>query len=472
MKSHEEDDWVLVEKEITPIIIEPNPQITESKAKSLKKILSKKSLNGNEPKTKFKWERVKLLGRGGNAKVYLGRNQDGTRMAVKQVALMHQFSSKAEAELKALENEVEMMKGLDHPNIIKYLGTERTDRCLFIFMEYISGGNLCSVIRKFKKRCLPESVVQNYVKQILQGLNYLHKKKIIHRDIKGENILVDKGVVKLADFGSSKLIINSQQHNSFKGTPAWMSPEVIRYQQYSYASDIWSLGCTIIEMITGKKPWEEEIYGLAPEQIILKIGNKSIDPLKAIPDNISENLKDFLRKCFADSPNDRPTAEELLQHPFLVQEVKNDDEELNERIDEEDEEDDEEEEEDDIEEKEDNITSYATYSSTCSEEQFDELTETDILPPKKESIHDITTDLPRRYSTGEINIPTMRRSNINKTATPSPNKEKPQSPIARIRRISVKLNFFQSMRCENDFEDECPTRSTMVEYKRRQTQII
>lgn len=114
MKSHEEDDWVLVEKEITPIIIEPNPQITESKAKSLKKILSKKSLNGNEPKTKFKWERVKLLGRGGmiilhlrtltcslgNAKVYLGRNQDGTRMAVKQVALMHQFSSKAEAEVR------------------------------------------------------------------------------------------------------------------------------------------------------------------------------------------------------------------------------------------------------------------------------------------------------------------------------------------------------------------------------------
>lgn len=88
--------------------------------------------------------------------------------------------------------------------------------------EYISGGNLCTVMRKFKKKSLPEPVIQNYIRQILRGLSYLHKKKIVHRDIKGENILLDKGCVKLADFGASKYIVKQQQNHSFKGTPAWM----------------------------------------------------------------------------------------------------------------------------------------------------------------------------------------------------------------------------------------------------------
>jgi serine/threonine protein kinase len=126
---------------------------------------------------------------------------------------------------------------------------------LNIILEYIENGSLDSLIKKFGK--LPENLVVIYVKQVLHGLDYLHRQGVIHRDIKGGNILTTKdGIVKLADFGVATKLTDAGKSNSFAGTPYWMAPEVIEMSgQESSACDIWSLGCTVLELLTGSPPY-------------------------------------------------------------------------------------------------------------------------------------------------------------------------------------------------------------------------
>ncbi|KAG1359054.1 hypothetical protein COCNU_08G005000 [Cocos nucifera] len=135
----------------------------------------------------------------------------------------------------------------------RYLGTVREEDTLNIFLEFVPGGSISSLLGKFGS--FPESVIRTYTKQLLQGLEYLHQNGIIHRDIKGANILVDnKGCIKLADFGASKQVAKLATMNaakSMKGTPYWMAPEVILQTGHSFSADIWSVGCTVIEMATG-----------------------------------------------------------------------------------------------------------------------------------------------------------------------------------------------------------------------------
>lgn len=123
-------------------------------------------------------------------------------------------------------------------------------------MEYVQGGSLKSLIRKYKQ--LEESIARNYMKQLLYGLQYLHARQIIHRDLKSANILVgEEGLVKLTDFGSSKKYGSNERHltKSLRGSPYWMSPEVLSRKGHSFPADIWSLGCLLIEMISGRPPW-------------------------------------------------------------------------------------------------------------------------------------------------------------------------------------------------------------------------
>jgi serine/threonine protein kinase len=142
---------------------------------------------------------------------------------------------------------------LQHKNIVKYYGVVRTDNYLHIVLEYCIGGSVAKLLETYKT--LSESVIRKYAIQILEGLEYLHCHNIIHRDIKGANILVDRdGICKLSDFGGAKIVqedIDIKKH-SFKGTPNWMAPETVKKLEYTRFSDIWSLGCTIIEMATGK----------------------------------------------------------------------------------------------------------------------------------------------------------------------------------------------------------------------------
>jgi serine/threonine protein kinase len=204
---------------------------------------------------------------------------------------------------------------LSHENIIKLLGSEINNEELFLYMEYVSGGSLRSLLDIFGG--FNEKLIQKYLSQILQGLKYLHNLGIIHRDLKCANILLDpSGKVKISDFGCSKQIISQSKNEllqSLKGTLPWMAPEVVCQNKYDMKADIWSLGCLVLEMLTAKIPWGKmENY----MQAILKIGRTNNTP--DIPDNISINLKDFIQQCLCRDPLQRKTVDELLMHPFIL----------------------------------------------------------------------------------------------------------------------------------------------------------
>ncbi|GFZ08831.1 NPK1-related protein kinase 2 [Actinidia rufa] len=189
----------------------------------------------------IRWRKGELIGCGAFGRVYMGMNLDsGELLAVKQVSIAVTSASKDKTQ--------------------RYLGTAREEESLNILLEFVPGGSISSLLGKFGS--FPESVIRMYTKQLLLGLEYLHKNGIMHRDIKGANILVDnKGCIKLADFGASKKVVELVTitgAKSMKGTPYWMAPEVILQTGHSFSADIWSVGCTVIEMATGKPPWSQQ----------------------------------------------------------------------------------------------------------------------------------------------------------------------------------------------------------------------
>ncbi|XP_052188158.1 LOW QUALITY PROTEIN: mitogen-activated protein kinase kinase kinase NPK1-like [Diospyros lotus] len=266
----------------------------------------------------IRWRRGELIGCGAFGRVYMGMNIDsGELLAVKQVSIAANSASKekTQAHIRELEEEVKLLKNLSHPNIVRYLGTAREEESLNILLEFVPGGSISSLLGKFGS--FPESVIRMYTKQLLLGLEYLHKNGIMHRDIKGANILVDnKGCIKLADFGASKKVVELATitgAKSMKGTPYWMAPEVILQTGHSFSADVWSVGCTVIEMATGKPPWSQQYQEVAA---LFHIGTTKSHP--PIPEHLSFEAKDFLLKCLQKEPDLRATAADLLQHPFVT----------------------------------------------------------------------------------------------------------------------------------------------------------
>ncbi|XP_064956559.1 mitogen-activated protein kinase kinase kinase 5-like isoform X1 [Musa acuminata AAA Group] len=260
------------------------------------------------------WQKGKLIGSGTFGNVYEATNrQTGALCAMKEVNIIPDDAKSAEC-IKQLEQEIKFLSQFKHPNIVQYYGSETIDDRLYIYLEYVHPGSINKYVRQ---HCgaMTESVVRNFTRHILKGLAYLHGKKIMHRDIKGANLLVDvHGVVKLADFGMAKHLNGAAGALSLKGSPYWMAPEVVQATMnkdigYDFAVDIWSLGCTIIEMLTGKHPWS----GLEGAAAMFKVLHR--DP--PIPDSLSNEGKDFLRCCFRRNPADRPTANMLLEHQFV-----------------------------------------------------------------------------------------------------------------------------------------------------------
>ncbi|KAK7284349.1 hypothetical protein RJT34_19094 [Clitoria ternatea] len=272
----------------------------------------------------IRWRKGELIGCGAFGQVYVGMNLDsGELLAVKQVLIAASSASKEklQAHIKELEEEVKLLKDLSHPNIVRYLGTVREGDTLNIFLEFVPGGSISSLLGKFG--AFPEAVIRTYTKQLLLGLEYLHTNGIMHRDIKGANILVDnKGCIKLADFGASKQVVELATISgakSMKGTPYWMAPEVILQTGHSFSADIWSVGCTVIEMATGKPPWSQQYQ--QEVAALFHIGTTKSHP--PIPDHLSVAAKDFLLKCLQKEPILRSSASELLQHPFVTGEHMN-----------------------------------------------------------------------------------------------------------------------------------------------------
>ncbi|KAJ8504707.1 hypothetical protein OPV22_005593 [Ensete ventricosum] len=258
-----------------------------------------------------KWKKGKLIGRGTFGHVYIGFNSESGEMCAMKEVTLFMDDAKSKESAKQLGQEISLLSRLQHPNIVQYYGCEMIDDKLYIYLEYVSGGSIHKLLQEYGP--LGEPAIRSYTQQILSGLAYLHAKNTVHRDIKGANILVDpNGRVKLADFGMAKHITGQSCPLSFKGSPYWMAPEVIKNSNgCNLAVDVWSLGCTVLEMVTSKPPWSQ-YEGIAA---MFKIGNSK--ELPPIPDHLSVDGKDFIGKCLQRDPSKRPTASELLQHPFV-----------------------------------------------------------------------------------------------------------------------------------------------------------
>ncbi|XP_050364904.1 mitogen-activated protein kinase kinase kinase 5-like [Argentina anserina] len=265
---------------------------------------------------KGQWQKGKLIGRGTFGSVYIATNREtGALCAMKEVDFFPDDPKCAES-IKQLEQEIKVLRTLKHPNIVQYYGSEVIDDHFYIYLEYVHPGSINNYVRDHIG-AMTESVVRNFTRHILHGLAYLHDTKTIHRDIKGANLLVDaSGVVKLADFGMAKHLGAHSYNLSLKGSPYWMAPEVIKAviqndgdPNLALAVDIWSLGCTIIEMFNGKPPWSE----FEGPQAMFKVLHRTPD----IPEKLSPEGKEFLNFCFKRNPAERPSAKKLLDHPFV-----------------------------------------------------------------------------------------------------------------------------------------------------------
>ncbi|KAJ6809174.1 putative mitogen-activated protein kinase kinase kinase 1 [Iris pallida] len=266
------------------------------------------SPNGRFKRSIRSWMRGQLLGSGSFGTVYEGISDDGIFFAVKEVSLLDQGSNAQQCILQ-LEQEIALLSQFEHENIVQYYGTDKEEAKLFIFIELVTQGSLASLYQKYR---LQDSQVSAYTRQILKGLYYLHERNVVHRDIKCANILVHaNGSVKLADFGLAKEITKFNMLKSCKGSVYWMAPEVVNPRKtYGPAADIWSLGCTVLEMLTRQIPYPN----LEWQHAFFKIGRGDQPP---IPNHLSRDARDFISQCVRVNPEDRPLACQLLEHPFV-----------------------------------------------------------------------------------------------------------------------------------------------------------
>ncbi|XP_066052925.1 serine/threonine-protein kinase 10 isoform X2 [Chamaea fasciata] len=265
------------------------------------------------------WEVVGELGDGAFGKVYKAKNKETGALAAAKV-----IETKSEDELEDYMVEIEILATCDHPHIVQLLGAFYWDGKLWIMIEFCPGGAVDATMLELD-RGLTEPQIRVICRQMLEALHYLHSKRIIHRDLKAGNVLLTQdGDIKLADFGvSAKNMKTLQKRDSFIGTPYWMAPEVVMCETmkdtpYDYKADIWSLGITLIEMAQIEPPHHE----LNPMRVLLKIA-KSDPPTLSCPSKWSLEFRDFLKKALDKNPETRPSAAQLLEHPFVSKVTSN-----------------------------------------------------------------------------------------------------------------------------------------------------
>jgi len=279
------------------------------------------------------FQKGKLIGRGANGSVYGVLLKDGSTIAMKEVNLMGS-EDEIQEQMAEVEREMALLSTLHHDNLVTYYGVlcDHNRLAVSLFMENVTGGSLGGMARSMDTP-LAEVTGQIFTKQMLRGLAVLHEEGIVHRDLKCDNVLRDAhtGTVKLADFGTAKNVGNavgaSKAAQTMIGTPFFMAPEILAAGMggsvdgseeeeggYGVKADIWSLGITVGELLNrGNPPWPAFP---SPGHAFLHIANPESEPL--LPEGLSEMAVDFIRQCTRRNPRERPTARELLVHPWIV----------------------------------------------------------------------------------------------------------------------------------------------------------
>jgi len=268
--------------------------------------------SGSQPSVSYRWKCGDRIGSGAYGTVYKALNLDhGVLFAVKKTTL-----PAGEDEQTKWRNELDICEDLRHPHIVSYLGHEFSDDCLYIHMEYLSGGSMASVLKEFGALTCP--LLKKATRGMAEGLNYLHGRSppVVHRDIKGANLLVGGDFcVKLADFGCSKCS-DVTASLTMVGSIPWMAPEVINQEGgHGRKADVWSLGCVVIEMATAEKPWGSGSFD-NPFAALKHIGMSNKTP--PIPEGVDAGAAELARWCTSRSKAERPTCAELLLHEFVL----------------------------------------------------------------------------------------------------------------------------------------------------------
>ncbi|KAK6162941.1 hypothetical protein DH2020_002782 [Rehmannia glutinosa] len=262
------------------------------------------------------WTRGETLGKGGFGFVSIAKTHQESHLpplvAVKSAKLSESGSLSKEKEL--------LDKFQNCPSILRCFGddvtTENNEKLYNILLEYASGGCL---VDRIHLKGLPENIVSRYTKSILKALIHIHKFGYVHCDVKPHNVLLvgDDQDAKLADFGSCKCWRDDIGKScDFRGTVIYAAPESISRQEYVPESDVWALGCTVLQMLTGKSPWVIDRKTMEAKDVLFKIGCSNDIP-EIQRHKISKEAKDFLKKCLVKDPRARWTADMLLDHPFL-----------------------------------------------------------------------------------------------------------------------------------------------------------